>query len=58
MIRFKIFLIVNHMTNERKKILNKVNELIDKRKDELFIELSKNNVLELNDTYVITTNII
>jgi hypothetical protein len=46
------------MTNERKKILNKVNELIDKRKDELFIELSKNNVLELNDTYVITTNII
>jgi uncharacterized protein YnzC (UPF0291/DUF896 family) len=46
------------MTNERKKILNKVNELIDKRKNELLNELSKNNVLELDDSYVVTTNTI
>jgi hypothetical protein len=46
------------MSDERKKILNKVNELIDKRKNELLNELSKNNVLELDDTYVVITNTI
>jgi len=46
------------MINERKKILNKVNELIDRRKNELLNELQKNNVLELNNIYVVTSNTI
>jgi hypothetical protein len=44
------------MINERKEILNKVNELIDRRKNELLNELQKNNVLELNNIYVVTSN--
>jgi len=46
------------MINERKKILNKVNELIDRRKNELLNELQKNNVSELNNIYVVTSNTI
>lgn len=46
-----MFHIANHMTDEKREILNKVNELIEKRKEELLKQLPV--VHEVDDSIII-----